>query len=227
MLIGILQCGHFVEREGVPLRDYTQLYADLLDGHGFTFRGWDVVDMNFPASIRDADGWLISGSKHGAYDNLPFIPPLEIFIRDAYAEDVPLVGICFGHQIMAQALGGRAEKFGGGWAIGRTEYNFGDAPLALNAWHQDQVTTPPPEARTIASSDFCEHAALAYRGRAYSVQPHPEFDRLEMETLLDLRAPGLVPDKIIDNARAQLATANDNKAMADRIATFFKGESHV
>ncbi len=227
MLIGILQCGHFVEREGVPYRDYTQLYADLLDGHGFTFRGWDVVDMAFPATIRDADGWLISGSKHGAYDNLPFIPPLESFIRDAYANSVPLVGICFGHQIMAQALGGKAEKFSGGWAIGHTEYDFGDATVALNAWHQDQVTKLPPDARTIASTEFCEHAALAYKGRAYSVQPHPEFNQLEMETLLDLRAPGVVPDNIIDSARSDIAKANNNKAMADRIAAFLKGETHV
>ena len=227
MLIGVLQCGHFVERDGVPFRDYTKLYADLLDGHGFTFRGWDVVDMEFPENIRDADGWLISGSKHGAYDDQPFIPLLEDFIRKAYAEDVPLVGICFGHQIMAQALGGKAQIFSGGFAIGRTEYNFGDATLALNAWHQDQVTKVPPDAHTVASNEFCEHAALAYRGRAYSVQPHPEFDRVELETLLDLRAPGLVPGEIIDTARADLSKPNNNQAMADRIAAFFKGKTHV
>lgn len=227
MQIGILQCGHFVERDGVPYRDYTQLYADLLDGHGFTFRGWDVVDMEFPENIRQADGWLISGSKHGAYDDLPFIPPLEDFIRDAYADGVPLVGICFGHQIMAQALGGKAEKFDGGWAIGRTDYEFGDGRLALNAWHQDQVTELPTEAKTVASNAFCQHAALAYKGRAYSVQPHPEFDRLELETLLDIRAPGMVPDELIVGARAHLATPNDNQAMADRIATFLKGDNHV
>ncbi|MGI9390822.1 MAG: type 1 glutamine amidotransferase [Boseongicola sp.] len=227
MLIGILQCGHFVEHDGVPYRDYTQLYADLLDGHGFTFRGWDVVDMEFPDSIHQADGWLISGSKHGAYDDLPFIAPLEEFIRDAYAEDVPLVGICFGHQIMAQALGGKTEKFDGGWAVGHTDYDFGDASLALNAWHQDQVVTPPTEAETVASNSFCQHAALAYKGRAYSVQPHPEFDRTEIETLLELRAPGVVPEEKIETARTHLAKSNDNSKMANRIATFLKGENHV
>ena len=227
MLIGVLQCGHFVEREGVPYRDYTQLYADLLAGHGFEFRGWDVVDMDFPESPRDADGWLISGSKHGAYEDLPFINPLENFIRDAYANDVPIVGVCFGHQIMAQALGGKVEKFGGGWAIGHHEYDFNGTPLSVNAWHQDQVTTLPPDSNAVASSEFCEYAALAYKGRAYSVQPHPEFNRVEIETLLDLRAPGLVPDQIIDRARTNLAAPIDDKAVADRIAAFFKGESHV
>lgn len=226
MLIGILQCGHFVEREGVPYRDYTQLYADMLAGHGFDFRGWSVVDMEFPASIHDADGWLISGSKHGAYENLPFIPPLEDFIRKAYAEGVPMVGVCFGHQIIAQALGGRVEKFAGGWDVGLQAYHFEDADLVLNAWHQDQVTAPPAEAETIASTDFCRHAAFRYRGKAFSVQPHPEFGRTEIETLLDIRAPGLVPGETIARARARLDEKDDNRAMANRIAAFFKETSN-
>ena len=110
MLIGILQSGHFAQREGAPLRDYSTLYAEMLAGHGFRFKTWSVVDMEFPASPEDADGWLISGSKHGVYDDLPFIAPLEDFIRKIYAAGIPLVGICFGHQIMAQALGGLGRK---------------------------------------------------------------------------------------------------------------------
>ena len=67
----------------------------------------------FPEGIHDADGWLITGSRHGAYEDHPWIPPLEEFIRDAYAAQVPLVGICFGHQIIAQAMGGKVEKYQG------------------------------------------------------------------------------------------------------------------
>lgn len=226
MLIGILTCGHFLKVDGVPYRDYDALYRDMLAGHDFTFRNWDVVDMEFPGSVREADGWLISGSRHGVYDNLPFIAPLESFIREAYAERAPVVGICFGHQIMAQALGGRAEKFAGGWAVGHRDYDFGDARLVLNAWHQDQVVAPPPMARTVASSNFCRHAALAYEGPAYSVQPHPEFGEREMTMLLEHRAPGLVPDPLIAEARARMGEPNDNRTMADRIAAFFKETSH-
>lgn len=224
MLIGILQSGHFAQRDGAPLRDYSMLYAEMLAGHGFTFKTWSVVDMEFPASANDADGWLISGSKHGTYDDLPFIAPLEDFIRDIYAAGVPLVGICFGHQIMAQALGGRSEKFDGGWSVGNVDYQFDDGTaLAMNAWHQDQVITPPPDTRTIASTDFCKHAALAYKGRAMSVQPHPEFEAGDVELLLDLRAQGVVPADSIATSRAKLAKPTDNKKMAERIAAFFKG----
>lgn len=224
MLIGILQGGHFAQRDGAPLRDYSKLYAEMLDGHGFDFKTWSVVDMDFPASVNDADGWLISGSRHGTYDDLPFIAPLEDLIRDIYAANIPLVGICFGHQIMAQALGGRSEKFDCGWSVGNVDYQFEDgSTLALNAWHQDQVTTPPPDAHTIASTDFCRHAALVYKGRAMSVQPHPEFEATDIEMLLELRAPGTVPADRIAKGLATLTRATNNKQMADRIAAFFKG----
>mgnify|MGYP001819950131 CR=1 FL=1 len=227
MLIGILQSGHFAQREGAPLRDYSVLYTEMLKGHGFQFKTWSVVDMEFPSSPKDADGWLVSGSKHGVYDDLPFIEPLEQFIRDIYAADVPLVGICFGHQIMAQALGGHVEKFKNGWAVGREDYAFDDGKtLAMNAWHQDQVITPPPDATTTATTDFCKHAALAYKGRAMSVQPHPEFESSDVEMLLELRAPGVVPPPLIDQSRETLNAPLDNDEMASRIAAFFKGSHH-
>ncbi|MEM8801686.1 MAG: type 1 glutamine amidotransferase [Pseudomonadota bacterium] len=178
--------------------------------------------MDFPAMTDDAEGWLITGSKYGAYEDLPFIPRLEAFIREAYAADIPQVGICFGHQIIAQALGGTVEKFSGGWCIGRTEYDFDGTPLALNAWHQDQVTHPPADATTIAETPFCQHAGLAYKGRAFSVQPHPEFDVDAVELLLKARAPGVVPSPLIEHAATANAQPVANSIIADRIAAFFK-----
>lgn len=226
MLIGILQCGHFPSVDGFPNRTYTDLYSQLLAGRGLSFRTWSVVDMEFPNSIQDAEGWLITGSKHGAYEDLPFIPPLEDFIRNSYAADIPLVGICFGHQVLAQALGGTVEKFAGGWSVGRTLYDFRGESLALNAWHQDQVTVAPKDAKTVASTDFCEHAALAYKGRAFSVQPHPEFDAEAVDLLLKARAPGVVPPDLISSAAANNDKPLANSAIADRIAAFFKETSH-
>ncbi len=143
MQIGILQTGHAPDALIAQTGDYPAMFARLLDGHGLTFRTWAVVDGEFPESIHDAEGWLITGSRHGAYEDHPWIPPLEDFIRDGYAARVPLVGICFGHQIIAQALGGKVEKYPGGWSVGPTDYDFGDETLTLNAWHQDQVVEKP------------------------------------------------------------------------------------
>lgn len=222
MLIGILQTGHSVQRPDAPRREYDDFFREFLKGRGFTFRTWNVVDMEFPESEAEAQGWLITGSKHGVYEDHDFIAPLEDFICRAYAKSIPIVGICFGHQIIAQALGGRVEKFSKGWSVGRQLYDFGGETLALNAWHQDQVIEKPSRAETVASNSFCEHAALLYKGKAFTVQAHPEFESDFVETLLDLRAPGVVPDDQIQAARGDLDKDNHNKQIADQIAAFFK-----
>ena len=111
MKIGILQTGHAHEALLPTTGDIGPHFERMLDGFGFTFAIYSVVDMEFPSAITDCDGWIITGSKHGAYDDEPFIQPLEDFIRDVYAADIPLVGVCFGHQVIAQALGGKVEKF--------------------------------------------------------------------------------------------------------------------
>ena len=226
MLIGILQCGHFPTAEGFPDRTYTDLYSDLLAGRGLSFRTWSVVDMEFPEDVGDAEGWLITGSKHGAYEDLPFIPPLEDFIRAAYAAGVPQVGICFGHQIMAQALGGRVEKYAGGWSAGRVEYEIDGEVVPLVAWHQDQVVEKPEAAEVLCSTDFCRYAALAYGDRAMSMQPHPEFDDEATRLLLETRAPGVVPPMMIETARQALGQPLASDKAADRIAAFFKEAAH-
>lgn len=226
MLIGILQCGHFPIVDGFPRKTYTDLYSDWLAGRGLTFKTWSVVDMEFPSSVNDAEGWLISGSKYGAYDDTPFIPRLEDFVRESYGAGVPMVGICFGHQIMAQALGGTVEKFDKGWSVGRTEYTFGGQEVPLNAWHQDQVITPPAEATTTASTDFCAHAALSYKGRAMSVQPHPEFNADEVALLLEARAPGVVPPELIAIAAKDQGQPLANAQLADQVAAFYQESAH-
>lgn len=222
MLIGILQTGLAPEALAPELGDYPDMFARLLDGHGFGFRTFRVVDGEFPASVRDCDGWLITGSRHGVYEDHPWIPPLEQFIRDAFAARVPVVGICFGHQIVAQAMGGKVERFAQGWAVGATDYDFGGEKVVLNAWHRDQVTVPPAGAKVIASNDFCANAALLYDDRALTVQAHPEFRPEFIDGLMKTRGKGLVPDEVMAAAASRLADPLQDKTMAGRIAAFFK-----
>lgn len=226
MRIGILQCGHFPTAEGFPEQTYGELYENFLAGRGLTFKTWSVVDMEFPDSIDAADGWLISGSKHGAYEDLPFIAPLEDFLRKAYAAGRPIVGICFGHQILAQALGGTVAKYSGGWALGRQTYDLEGRTIALNAWHQDQVTKPPAEATTISSNAFCAHAGFSYKGRAFSVQAHPEFESDHVALLLKVRRAALSPEQV-ETTQANLGKPLSNSDLAERITAFFKEPAHV
>lgn len=222
MLIGILQTGLAPEMLAPEMGDYPDMFARLLDGNGFTFRTWRVVEGEFPASVHDADGWLITGSRHGVYEDHAWIPPLEQFIRDSFAAHVPMVGICFGHQIIAQAMGGRVERYEGGWAVGPQDYNFSGETLTLNAWHRDQVVEAPAGASVIASNDFCTNAALLYDDRALTVQAHPEFRPEFIDGLMKTRGKGLVPDDVMAAASDRLADPLQDGTIASRIAAFFK-----
>lgn len=200
MKIGILETGRPPEELAGAYPDYPAMFADLLAAPDLTFRPYAVLDGELPASVTEADGWLITGSRHGVYEDHDWIAPLKAFIREIDAAGQPLVGICFGHQIMAEALGGRAEKYDGGWALGAHEYRGSDGQVhRLNAFHQDQVTEVPPGAEVIASSPFCQYAALRYRGNMVSLQPHPEFAADYLAALLDLRR-GIFPPGMADNS---------------------------
>lgn len=222
MQIGILQTGMAPDALIEESSDYPDMFARLLDGYGFHFTTYRVVEGEFPASVRDCEGWLITGSKHGAYEDHPWIPPLEEFIRHAYWAHVPLVGVCFGHQIIAQAMGGKVERYPKGWAIGATDYDFGGTNRRLNAWHRDQVTEVPPMAEVIASNDFCTNAALLYGDRALTVQAHPEFRPEFIDGLMQTRGKGLVPDDLMATASTRLTLPLDDQTMADQIAAFFQ-----
>ena len=222
MLIGILQTGQSPDALRDDMGDYPDFFRTLLANRGLQFRTYHVEAMQFPVSVHDCDGWLITGSRHGAYEDHPFIRPLEDFIRKAMAEDVPLVGICFGHQIIAQAMGGKVERHEGGWAVGPQDYDFEGQPVRINAWHRDQVTEVPDEAEVVASNDFCANAALVYGDRAFTVQAHPEFSDEFIDGLLRTRAPGLVPPDVMAEAAAKLGHDNDAALVAQKIADFFK-----
>ncbi|MGY6633305.1 MAG: type 1 glutamine amidotransferase [Alkalilacustris sp.] len=222
MRIGILETGLAPDDLRAKFGSYPDFFARLLAPHGFELSTWSVVGMAFPDSVHDAEGWLITGSRHGVYEEHAFIPPLEALIRQAVAEAVPVVGVCFGHQIIARALGGRVEKFAGGWAVGPQDYDFEGRTLRLNAWHQDQVIEPPAGAEVIATHPFCPYAGLRYGDRALSVQAHPEFDDAFVEGLIDTRGRGVVPDDRLDAALERLGGPNDADAIAARIAAFFR-----
>ena len=222
MRIGILQCGQSPAQLKRDLGDYPDMFVRLLDGRGFDFTTWHVEEMAFPDDIHDADGWLLTGSRHGAYEDHAFIPPLEDFIRRLHDAGVPMVGICFGHQIIAQALGGTVVKHPGGWAVGAQDYDFGGQPVTLNAWHQDQVVALPPGVQVAGRNAFCENAALIYGDRAFTVQAHPEFGDAFIQGLMDTRAKGVVPDDLLAAAAARMGQADGASLLADQIEAFFK-----
>ena len=224
MKIGILQTGHAPDELIETAGNLDQMFRTLLDGHGFEFETYAVLDGVFPTGPEAADGWLITGSKFGVNDGHDWIAPLEDLIRAIDTKGLPLLGICFGHQIIAKALGGRVEKFEGGWIVGRVNYEHDGKTLALNAWHQDQVTKRPARARVLAGNETCANGILAYGDTIWTLQPHPEFNSEFIAGLIEKRGRGVVPDARLDAASEGLDGPVDSAKIANFMADFLKKE---
>lgn len=234
MKLTIIQTGEVPEPLRPRFGPYAKMFERMFDltGNGFAYETVKVTEGEPLPDPSILDGIVITGSAAGVYDDHVWLDPLREFIRSAYAARTPTLGICFGHQIMADALGGDVRKSEKGWGLGRHTYAVKGRPafmetapaaLAVACSHQDQVIVPPREAEVILSSDFTPNAGLAYRnGAALSFQPHPEFLDEYTVFLAELRR-GKAPDEVIDAAVASVATPSDSAAVAGYIGRFFKG----
>jgi len=156
----------------------------LLENSTIEYRRYDVQKGKLPIDLGECDAYLITGSKTGVYDDQPWIAPFKLFIQDAYGQSVKLIGLCFGHQILADSLGGKAEKSDKGWGVGamisqrveQAEWMSEKLDsICLLYSHQDQVTCLPPKAKVLFSSDFCQFSAFYIPDRVLAFQGHPEF----------------------------------------------------
>lgn len=233
MKLTIIQTGE----TPLTLRDqfgaYPSMFERMFDrtGQGFTYETLNVAQGEPFPDPQALEGIVITGSSAGVYDDLAWLEPLRQFIRQSYTQRTPMLGICFGHQIMADALGGDVRKSEKGWGLGRHSYSVTKAPgfmsqapatLAVACSHQDQVIERPSEAEVILKSDFTPNAGLAYHnGAALSFQPHPEFDDPYAVALAELRR-GQIDDALVDKAVRSVETPSDSAAVAGYIAQFFK-----
>lgn len=232
MKLTIIQTGEVP----VPLRPrfgaYPPMFRRMFDGAGVDF-DYETVPVLDGAPFPDPaglEGIIVTGSAAGVYDShYDWMEPLRAFIRAAYAARTPMLGVCFGHQIMADALGGEVRKSEKGWGLGRHVYEVRERPaflateadaLAIACSHQDQVIAPPPEADVFLASDFTPNAGLLYRnGAAISLQPHPEFDDDYTLALAELRR-GKAPDEVIETALASVATPSHSRDLARYVGEF-------
>ena len=228
MKIGILLVG----RASEDLVDEYGTYAEMLialintEEQVFEFKTFNILDDEFPKDHLECDGWIVTGSPHGVYEDHSWIPTVSRLINNVYEANLPIFGVCFGHQLIAQALGGHVEKSEKGWGLGLHTYQVNNKPdymsnlseeVTLNICHQDQVLRPPQGATVYAKSEFCENAGFYIKDKVLTMQAHPEFLVDFTKALLTARRDVTIPKEFVDPALVGLKN-NPDSAQSNQFA---------
>jgi GMP synthase-like glutamine amidotransferase len=210
MKIGILQADSVMDQFQPRHGNYPGMFEEILGraaadlGLEIEFETYDVEHGEYPSKPDVCDGYVITGSKKSVYDEDPWISELGEYLRDLHRCQAKVVGICFGHQLVAEYLGGKTEGAKAGWGVGihtsevRSAARFMDPPLSeysLIVSHRDQVVAMPEEARLLATSDFCPNSMFTIGDHILAMQGHPEFKREYSSDLMSFREDILGPEK--------------------------------
>lgn len=199
MKVGLLECDHVREDLLHIAGDYRQMFAELFNRHApqLELVNFDVRNGEFPASVDACEAFVCTGSRFSAYNSDAWIQELKGFLRQLRDADKPFVGICFGHQVLAEALGGKVEKAEQGWGIGVHSLNVTKteswmqperSACGIQYSHRDQVVRLPENSVVLGESDHCPVAMFRVGETMLGIQGHPEFSEAYTEALVRGRA---------------------------------------
>jgi GMP synthase-like glutamine amidotransferase len=223
--VALLQCDHVAARFRAITPDYDVMFHRLLADAdpAIELVVFDAVNGELPDGIDTCDAYLVTGSRSSAYDDEPWIAALGTFLEAVHEARRPVVGVCFGHQLLAQALGGTVARAADGWGVGVHQTRIrGDAAWDLIYMHQDQVVAVPPGAQVLATAEHCPVAMFAAGPTTFGMQAHPEFAAPYTEALLRDRKLRVGEAKAAA-AIASLATAPDRAAAGTHLAALLRG----
>lgn len=225
MRIGILVNDHVADQFRHISGDYSDMFQRLLGSEGVEVVAYDVIGGELPADPTECDAWVATGSFYSVNDDEAWIRGLEQFVREIATARVPYVGICFGHQMLAKALGGTVEKSERGWAVGVHEIEvsedigLGDGYRVIHS-HQDQVVKPPPGAELLGWSEHCPVSMFVVGDTMLGIQGHPEFVPQYSEALMRERRGRVIPEETVDAGLASLEMDPDSERLAEWILDF-------
>ena len=231
MKIGILKTDA-VRPEWVPnFGEYPDMFQRLFKqvDPSLEFVTWDVEQGELPSLTGGVDGYIITGSKSSVYDDKPWIRDLEVFVRQLNAERRNLVGICFGHQLIAQALGGEVGKSPKGWGVGVHAYDITDQSLQdgegnslqLLASHQDQVMIQPARAEVIATNEHCSIAGMRIGEHTLTFQGHPEFIPAFSREIMSFRREMIGDERVAEGMASLDQVHHQGERVARWMLNFF------
>jgi len=229
--LGILECGEMPKEWVQTHGTFAQWFIPFLDkaSSSINYQTYEVYRGQLPTRPAECSAWLITGSMDSVYDNIDWLNNLKSFLRRSIKQ-VPIVGICFGHQLLHEVLGGQVQRSDKGWCIGTHHYQVSQpvswmqpeaASFNLLASHQDQVIEPAPDSQTLASSASCPVAMSAFGDYAISMQPHPELLTDLAELIFSTRRDEQ-GHEITDKALASLKTPLDDQLAAQWIVNFLQ-----
>ena len=230
MTIGLLLCDHLDPDVIEQVGDYTDLYPAAFGPAGVVLRVYDVTAGELPDSLDECDGWIVSGSRRSAYEDEGWIEQLSELIVRLVEERRPTVGICFGHQLIAQSLGGLVERADVGWGVGGKRFELVAHPdwidperddFTLLMSHRDQVTRLPEDAELVATSAYCPVGAYRIGDHVFCVQGHPEFVP-QLSSILMRKRREVIGDEVVDAGLMSLEGPLDQDRVVDWIADFFR-----
>ncbi len=236
MKVGILEADIVDAKVRGKYGSYADMFCRLLltIDASLTFEAFKVYEGEYPQDIHQCSAYIITGSKFSAYDNEGWIKKLSNFIVELNKHKIKLIGICFGHQIIARALGGRIEKSQKGWGVGNNLTQIKNKNPGMNALidkachsfyliytHQDQVIGLPVNAIKVAGNDFCENAGFQIADHILTFQGHPEFSPEYLVYLMDKRRD-LIGDEKYSKAMESLKKNTDSLKIAQWMIGFLK-----
>ncbi|EEB77768.1 MAG: GMP synthase [Halioglobus sp.] len=233
MKLGILKTDAVRPEWASNFGEYPDMFTALLGrvDSSLEFVTYDVEEGEYPGDVDEVDAYLITGSKSSVYDDKPWIATLMDFVRTLDARKKKVVGICFGHQIVAHALGGKTAKSSKGWGVGRHTHRFdaipawhdgGESDFDILVSHQDQIVENANGATVLASSDFCENAVVQLEDHILTFQGHPEFVSGYSREIMELRREA-IGESVYANGVASLSKEAEGDRVARWIVSFLRG----
>jgi GMP synthase-like glutamine amidotransferase len=232
LIIGILEADTLaddvVQRFGRYAESFTRLFSGV--DPQLRFRTYHVTENEYPENIDACDAYLITGSRSSCYEDLDWIHRLKAFARDCVDHEIKLLGICFGHQLIAQTLGGAVERSDKGWGIGLASSDVAHTPnwlvphkkeFNLLVSHRDQVTRLPDEASLIATNDFCPIAGYQVNHTVLTFQGHPEFSRDYLQYIMTQRRE-VIGEEAYEQGLKSMEKDEDNELVARWIVNFLR-----